>query len=268
MRQGLTNELLSILSVAAWGIVHAISCVGIGQGPTRNAASIEGGRFLPLFDLKKTIEPVSVDAFWIDRHAVTNRAFNRFLSQSPGWLPENADPSFVDENYLKGFDESVASGSRADFPAVNVSWFAAKAYCVWVGGRLPTTFECEFVALADERTKDARKEARAREKILAWYARPNSQSALAPAQSGQASVYGTYNLHGLIWEWTDDFNRFFATVDSRGDAEKTKDLFCGSAALNATDREDYPAFMRYAYRTSLMARSTQPLLGFRCAYSE
>jgi sulfatase modifying factor 1 len=44
-----------------------------------------------------------------------------------------------------------------------------------------------------------------------------------------------------------------------------RNLFCGSGALGASSFDDYAAFMRYAFRSSLKAHYTVPNLGFRCA---
>ena len=40
-------------------------------------------------------------------------------------------------------------------------------------------------------------------------------------------------------------------------------LYCGSGAVGASDFENYAAFMRYAFRSSLEARYTVANLGFR-----
>ena len=55
------------------------------------------------------------------------------------------------------------------------------------------------------------------------------------------------------------------TGDSRGDTGLDRQLFCGSGAQGAKDRSDFPAFMRFAYRSSLKAGYTVHNLGFRCA---
>jgi formylglycine-generating enzyme required for sulfatase activity len=80
-------------------------------------------------------------------------------------------------------------------------------------------------------------------------------------------VYGVEALHGLVWEWTDDFNALFVTGDNREDGEKNSKFMCGSGATGSARREDYAAFMRYALRSSLTPRTGLINLGFRCAYS-
>jgi formylglycine-generating enzyme required for sulfatase activity len=55
------------------------------------------------------------------------------------------------------------------------------------------------------------------------------------------------------------------TTDSRGEAGVEREAFCGAASQGATDRTDYAAFMRYAFRSSLKPDYTIHNLGFRCA---
>jgi sulfatase modifying factor 1 len=73
------------------------------------------------------------------------------------------------------------------------------------------------------------------------------------------------DLHGLIWEWTSDFNSAIVTGDARGDTGIERQLFCGSGSLGAGDRNAFPAFMRFGFRSSLKASYTVHNLGFRCA---
>jgi formylglycine-generating enzyme required for sulfatase activity len=76
-------------------------------------------------------------------------------------------------------------------------------------------------------------------------------------------VYGARDLHGLVWEWTLDFNSALVTGESRGDSALERTLYCGSGAMGSADFENYPAFMRYAMRSSLEARYNVASLGFR-----
>lgn len=102
-------------------------------------------------------------------------------------------------------------------------------------------------------------------KILEWYSKPASEN-LRKVGEGKPNFFGVYDLHGLIWEWTEDFNSVFVTADNRQDKDQLKALFCGATGLGA-DRLNYSAFMRYALRNSLRGHYTLPNLGFRCAYA-
>ena len=82
---------------------------------------------------------------------------------------------------------------------------------------------------------------------------------------GQAELLGVRELHGLIWEWVADFSTAMVTDDSRSDGVLDARLFCGAGGQNARNLNDYPAFMRYAFRSSLRADYCVRSLGFRCA---
>ena len=79
------------------------------------------------------------------------------------------------------------------------------------------------------------------------------------------NVQGVYDMHGLIWEWVEDFNASIMTGESRADVALDRNLFCGGGSASAADPGDYAAFMRYAFRGSLQAKYTIRNLGFRCA---
>ena len=144
-----------------------------------------------------------------------------------------------------------------------MSWFAAKAYCECEGKRLPTMDELEYAAMADETVKDARIKKSYNEQILNWYEAPRSNENLVG--ENPKNFWGIHDLHGLVWEWTSDFNSVLLSGESRKDNDKDNNLFCGSASLGATDLMNYAAFMRYAFRGSIKANYAIKNLGFRCA---
>ncbi|WP_405295071.1 formylglycine-generating enzyme family protein [Algibacter sp. Ld11] len=223
---------------------------------------IKGSRYIPLYGRDSTV--VEVKDFEIDIYPVTNADFIIFLKENPKWQKSNILTLFSDKSYLANWMSNLElkSTENLNSPATYISWYAAKTYCECQGKRLPTVDEWEYIAMADETTKDARVKPSFNKKILAWYEAPHSNENTIGLHPKNA--WGVYDMHGLVWEWTLDFNSVLITGESRKDVDKDSNLFCGSASLNATDLMNYAAFMRYAIRGSLKAKYSMKNLGFRC----
>lgn len=116
--------------------------------------------------------------------------------------------------------------------------------------------------MADETQADAREDKSYNKFILGWYETP----ATFNNEIGQTfkNYWGVYDLHGLVWEWTLDFNSVLISGESRKDSTGDNSLFCGASAIGATDLMNYAAFMRYAFRGSVKAKYSIKNLGFRC----
>lgn len=203
-------------------------------------------------------EPTRIAAFALRETPVTRAEFRRFLATHADWRPDRAPVVFAGAGYLR----QVAEGGSDDAPVTEVSWFAAQAYCEAEGGRLPSWYEWEYAAAADATRTDARGDPAWLARILGWYARPASQS--LPAVGGAANVYGVRDLHGLVWEWVDDFNALLVNGDSRSAADPDKLKFCGAGAIDLQDRQNYAVLMRVALLSSLNAADSTGSLGFRC----
>ena len=224
---------------------------------------VRGGRFEPTIALDVGSAVVQVDSYWLDRDVVTNGDFLAFVVRHPAWQRGRVSPLFAGPGYLAHWSSasSVGPGASARQPVVNVSWFAAKAFCEARGARLPSELEWEYASAADERQRDARKLPAWRQATLDWYARP--AGVLPETGSATPNYWGVRDLHGLVWEWVLDFNAMLAAGDSR--AANDAQMFCGAGATTQGDRQDYAAFMRMAFFTSLQASHTAKVLGFRCA---
>lgn len=241
-----------------FGLVSVVAATAFAAAPV----ALPAGRFAPLFGMDVGQESLTVGAFQLDVRPVSRAAFAQFLAANPDWLRGKPAKALADHRYLESFTREDLPPSA---PVTEVSWFAARAYCAWRGGRLPMTLEWEYAAAADETRRDASRSPDFAQRILDWYAKPAKPGDLAQPGSPR-NVYGVEALHGLVWEWTDDFNAVFVTGDNRQDGDRNAKYMCGSGATGSARREDYAAFMRYALRSSLTARSALPNLGFRCAY--
>ena len=245
--------LLCLLPVAA-DIAGGAGWVKLPGGVFRSALKYEDA------------PEVKIAPFELQKRPVTNAEFLAFVQLHPQWRRDRAASVLAEPRYLSHWTGPTALGDDAlpGQPVVQVSWFAASAYCEAQGGRLPTWSEWEYAAAADETRRDARNDPVWRERILAWYSKPSSQ-ALPRAGLQSSNVYGVQDIHGLVWEWTDDFSSLLVSGDNRmqGDADKFK--FCGAGALSMNDRENYAVLMRVAMLSSVEARDTTVNLGLRCA---
>lgn len=224
--------------------------------------SIKGGTYIPLYG-RDSLQ-VTISDFDMDVYPVTNQEFLKFIKENPKWRRSRAIKLFVDGSYLSNWKSDMVLNDNQSLkaPITSISWFVAKDYCECQGKRLPTIDEWEYVAMANENLPDARKLETYNEYILSWYEKPKTFN--NEIGSTFVNYWKVYDLHGLVWEWTSDFNSVLVSGESRKDVDNDSNLFCGSAAIGATDLMNYAAFMRYAIRGSVKAKYTMRNLGFRC----
>ena len=238
-------------------IILAILFSGCLSAHAVEMANIPGGSYRPLY-LKKDTPMISVKPFQIDKTPVTNAEFAQFVKANPKWQRGNVSVKQAESNYLKQWDKNGPKAADANKPVTNVSWFAAHAYCAAQGKRLPTNDEWEFVGLASELQANGSNEPSYNRTILSWY--ENGSKGLKNIRQNKPNFYGVYDMHGLIWEWTSDFNSSQITSGTLKAAN-----FCGSGAVNSSDPSNYAAFLRYGIRTSLQPNFVLHNMGFRCA---
>lgn len=237
--------------------------------------ALPGGNFISVLpavsDTNKNRElapaPVVIEPFRLRVEPVTNAEFLAFVTAHPDWRRDRIARLFAEARYLSHWQSADTVGGEAknDQPVTQVSWFAAQAYCESEGARLPTWYEWEYAAAADETRADARGDPAWRNRILDWYATPSNEP-LATLGSAP-NFYGVRDVHGLIWEWVDDAGALLVASDSRDQNDPDKLAFCGAGALELKDRDNYAVLMRIALLSSLKAADTTSNLGFRCAKS-
>jgi len=235
---------------------------GISQDNTE-MEKINGGTFVPLYGSDSV--DVIINNFLLDVYPVTNQQFLEFVKKNQKWKRSKVLRLFADKNYLSKWENDTTLGYNISpqSAVTAISWYAAKDYCACQDKRLPTMDEWEYAAMASETKPNAQRDSLFNRKIIEGYEIPRTYK--KEIGSTYKNYWGIYDMHGLVWEWTSDFNSVLISGESRQDVDTERNLFCGSAAINATNLMDYAAFMRYAFRGSIKANYSIQTLGFRCA---
>jgi sulfatase modifying factor 1 len=249
-------------ALAALLLGMSLSC-GVCAG---DYVHVPAGRLRSALTSDADSSPAVIDEFEMRTTPVTKAEFGAFLVANPQWQRTRVAKTFADAGYLLDWGphsaDRAATGEGRQ-PVTNVSWFAAEAFCESEQARLPTWLEWEYVAAADATRRDARDDPAWLAHILAWYSRPSSVA--LPTVGGEPDLYGVRDMHGVIWEWVDDFNALLVSPDSRAGNDPDKLQFCGAAAINLQERQNYAVLMRIALLSSLGAADSTKTLGFRCA---
>lgn len=164
-----------------------------------------------------------------------------------------------------------------DFPVTGVTWFQARDYCLWWGGRLPSEAEWEAAA----RGTSGRKFPWGNE--FAWsrgnfadgtapdFGREDRYEELAPVGTFPpgASDHGVVDMAGNAAEWVGDW--FDAGYYGRSSSSNPKGppwgqqkIIKGGSYRTTADEPSAP--YRSAAKSTVSPEMARPDIGFRCVY--
>jgi formylglycine-generating enzyme required for sulfatase activity len=102
--------------------------------------------------------------------------------------------------------------SRGNFPVTQVTWYDANVFSEWMGCRLPAEAEWEYAARANTTspfyTGDCITADQANfngEEPYANCGKSENRKRPLPVGSFAPNAFGLYDMHGNIWEWTNDW---------------------------------------------------------------
>jgi formylglycine-generating enzyme len=274
------------------------SCIGLSAScPGRSEDCCES-RFVPggTFQRDNVADApfaATVGDFRLDTYEVTVGRFTKFVADYPASRPAKSsgrnpkspddpgwDPAWdvflpADQATLNAkvqCDAEYQTWGRGDNLAMNcVTWFDATAFCIWDGGRLPTSAEWNYAAAggADQRFYPW-SQPPTDETIDVSYAvfSPATYVAMVGSTSPKGDgKYGQSDLAGNVWEWVQDwYVPYFTSV-------------CNDCAAlvrppNASERviRGGSSYDDASYLTSMSIDVYDPTtrinyIGFRCARS-
>jgi formylglycine-generating enzyme required for sulfatase activity len=214
------------------------------------------------FEDEFPIHAEQLDPFWIDMNEVTNAKFAAFLNdqgnQTEGsvqWLDVNDESSMIEQ--IDGV--YIPKIGFAEHPVVEVSWFGARAYCVWVGGWLPTEEKWEYAARGPDRN------------IYPWgSSAPDCEKSNISGCAGGtlpvgshtngSSWIGVQDMGGNVWEWVSNWYRRYP--GSQHQDEDFGDIY---KIVRGGSWYYEPYYSRSALRTlEFYPHIRSDTIGFRC----
>lgn len=147
---------------------------------------------------------VVLPPFYIDRNLVTIAEYAKFIQAKGPLGPKGemyldvADPD--NRIHRIGAAWQAEPGSEL-YPASEMSWYGAVAYCAWVGKQLPSEAEWEKAARGtDQRLYPWGNDPPNAER--GFFGRYRGETAPVGRFAAGASPYGVLDMAGQLWEWT------------------------------------------------------------------
>jgi formylglycine-generating enzyme required for sulfatase activity len=174
------------------------------------------------------------DPFWIDRYEVSNQDY-----ESSGYF----------------------TGDQR--PRDSVDWFAATAYCVARGSRLPTEVEWEYAARGPAAPVYPWGDEFVEENVVSSWQTTSRRTEAVGSHPGGMSWVGAHDMSGNVWEWTSTIYTEYP-YDADDGRENAEDTTSPRVVRGGSCCSYVIADVRAAFRFPVAPFMQDPNIGFRC----
>ncbi len=180
---------------------------------------------------------VAVAGFWLDRTEVTNAAYVACVATKTCRAPEGNVAAVMHAGPDSGFHRSLQ-------PVVGVGWEDARAYCTWIGKRLPREAEFERAVRGDDGRRfpwgndPPTRERTCFGRLLVSGSTTDDVGA-HPAGKGP---YGHDDLAGNVWEWLEDEYdpiAYTRSTAAEGKPGSCQEILAACAKLRADGKQGF-----------------------------
>lgn len=229
LQRDTTNEYLNSADFAPYTTTIPGSAVSFDMMPIPGGKASIGSP-----DLEKGHQPeegpvhtVLLDSFWMAKHEITWDEFELFVYAAEKEKlnkTKTADGKTVAVDAIASptppFTDMSFGMGKNGYPAINMTQYAALAYCKWLTQktghfyRLPTEAEWEYACRAGTATAYSFGDDAATLTEYAWYSK-NSNEKYHKVATKKPNAWGLYDMHGNVSEWTLDqyIPGFYATAE-------------------------------------------------------
>ncbi len=229
---------------------------------------------------------VTLSAYRMSKYETTNAQFAAFLNAksigSNGLYALGAYPTQVLIYTVTTFGLTWTGTQwqpvtgKENFPVVGVTWYGAKEFATYAGGRLPTEAEWEYACRGNTTTAFSTGACLNNTQANYTWNVPfancsNTSSELfnfpyqtQAVNSYNPNAYGLYNMHGNVWEWCSDwYGPYSATAQTNpiGLSSGTRRVFRGGSWYLGAE------LCRSARRTYVEPNDAYAYGGFRLAFA-
>ena len=164
----------------------------------------------------ETQHQVTLSAFRMSKYEVTVAQFYDFLNATGIDSTMIKTDSIMANNYTINYvnNKWKCPTGRENYPMVGVSWYGAKKFAEYVGGKLPTEAQWEYACRAGTSTAyytgDCLNDTQANynwsyPQTGCTNTNTTPPNDYQPVGSYPANAFGLYDMHGNVTEWVNDW---------------------------------------------------------------